>query len=133
MKELAESVAHAFVRAINRGDVAALTALMTDEHRFVDSLGNVVQGRDVMRTGWIGYFKMVPDYAIAVEETYSDGPTVVMLGLAQGTYAPDGMLSVANHWEIPVALRALVEDGRVVEWRVYCDNEPMRQRMAQNA
>jgi ketosteroid isomerase-like protein len=39
MNDLAESVAHAFIRAINRQDVDALAELMTDEHRFIDSLG----------------------------------------------------------------------------------------------
>ena len=133
MKELAESVAHAFVRAINRGDVEALTALMTEEHRFADSLGGVLEGREAMRAAWTAYFKMVPDYSIAVEETYSDGPAVVLLGLAQGTYAPEGRLEPRNHWQTPVALRALIEDGKVGEWRVYADNEPIRQRIAQNS
>ena len=39
MKDAAESVAHAFVRAINRQDADALAALMTPEPRFIDSLG----------------------------------------------------------------------------------------------
>ncbi len=87
MSESAEAVAQAFVRAINRQDVDALAELMTEEHRFIDSLGTIVEGRDRMRAGWKSYFSMVPDYTIAVEETYCDGPVVVMLGKAQGTYA----------------------------------------------
>jgi ketosteroid isomerase-like protein len=72
---------------------------------------------------------MVPDYTIAVEETYCDGPVVVMLGAAQGTYAGGGKAD-ENRWETPVALRAFVEEGKVAEWRVYADNEPMRRLMA---
>ena len=52
MNDSAESVAQAFVRAINRQDVEGLFALMAPEHRFVDSLGNVVEGREKMRAGW---------------------------------------------------------------------------------
>jgi ketosteroid isomerase-like protein len=130
IKDSAESVAQAFVRDINRQDVEALAELMAPGHRFVDSLGAVVEGREKMRAGWAGYFRMVPDYTIAVEESYSDGPVVVMLGMAQGTYAPDGVLRPENRWETPAAFRALIEDGKVAEWRVYADNEPMRRLMA---
>jgi uncharacterized protein (TIGR02246 family) len=126
MSNSAEGVVEAFVRAINRQDVEALAELMTEEHRFVDSLGAVVQGREAMRAGWKGYFSMVPDYSIAVDETFCDGPIVVLLGTAQGTYAGGGRITAENRWKTPVALRASVEDGKVSEWRVYADNEPMR-------
>jgi ketosteroid isomerase-like protein len=133
MNDLAESVAHAFVRAINRQDVDALVELMTAEHRFIDSMGNVVEDREKMRTGWAKYFSMVPDYTVAIEETFCDGPVVVMLGTAQGTYSTDGKLKPENRWSTPTALRAFIEDQKVAEWRVYCDNEPMRQLVARGA
>jgi len=130
MTNLMGNVAVAFAGAISRQDVDALVALMTPNHRFVDSLGGVTEGRDVMRAGWVGYFRMVPDYAIDIEETYCAGPVVVMLGVARGTYAPDGQISEENRWHTPAALRAVIEDGKVAEWRVYADNEPMRRLMA---
>jgi uncharacterized protein (TIGR02246 family) len=133
MNDLAESVAHAFIRAINRQDVDALAELMTDEHRFTDSLGNVVDGREKMRAGWTKYFQMVPDYTVAIEETFCDGPVVVMLGMAQGTYTPDRTLKPENRWSTPTALRAYIEEQKVAEWRVYCDNEPIRQCVAKSA
>ncbi|MDR3727141.1 MAG: nuclear transport factor 2 family protein [Terracidiphilus sp.] len=130
MKDAAEFVAHAFVRAISRQDVNGLAALMTEGHRFVDSLGGAVQGREAMREAWTGYFRMVPDYSIVVEETLCAGPVVVMLGVTRGTYTPDGTLRAENRWETPAALRAVIEDGKVAEWRVYADNEPIRQVIA---
>ncbi len=132
MNTLADSVAYAFVRAINRQDVDALVDLMTAEHRFVDSLGNVVEGRDKMRAAWTRYFQMVPDYAVAIEETYGDGPVVAMFGLAQGTYSSDGKLKPENRWSTPTAFRAFIQEQKVAEWRVYCDNEPIRQRIAKS-
>jgi hypothetical protein len=75
---------------------------------------------------------MVPDYSIAVEESFFDGPVVLMLGVAEGTYAPAGELKAENRWKMPVALRAQIEDGLVAEWRVYADNEPIRDRMRKN-
>jgi hypothetical protein len=147
MEKSAETVAHLFVRAINRQDAGGLADLMTQEHRFVDSLGNVVIGRQEARSGWETYFQMVPDYAITVQESYGAGPVVVMLGMARGTYvppvkevwsrnpmstrtpdqAPALELKPENEWKTPAAFRVLVENGLVAEWQVYADNEPIRE------
>ena len=51
MSESTVAVAQAFVRAINRQNVEDLANLMTADHRFIDSLGNLVAGRDKMRVG----------------------------------------------------------------------------------
>lgn len=132
MPQSPQTIACAFVNALNRQDVDGLCKLMSDDHRFVDSLGTVVQGREKMRDGWAGYFRMVPDYTAIVNETFSEGATVVMLGTAQGTYAKDGRLSRENFWQTPAAWCAQIEDEKVVEWRVYADNEPIRQLMAKS-
>jgi ketosteroid isomerase-like protein len=132
MKVTAESVAKSFVRAINKQDVEMLAKLMTQRHQFVDSLGKVVEGRENARVSWGGYFRMVPDYAIVVAETICDGPVVVLLGVAQGTYTVDGWLRAENAWQTQAAFRAVVEDGKVAEWWVYADNEPLRERMKKN-
>jgi uncharacterized protein (TIGR02246 family) len=133
MIESPQTIADAFVEAINRHDPAALAELMTANHRFVDSLGNVVEGRDKTRAGWAGYFRMVPDYTISIEETYSDRSIVVMLGSTQGTYTANGELHEENRWQTPAAFRAVVADGKLAEWRVYADNDPIRRRMAARA
>jgi len=54
---------------------------------------------------------------------------VVMTGLAQGSYAVGGKLTPEYRWSTPAVFRAFVEDGKIVEWRVYADNEPVRKRM----
>ena len=129
MTNLPAAVAKAFVRAINRQDPDALSALMSADHLFTDSLGNAVQGRDAMRAGWAAYFRMVPDYTLAFEEIFADGPVVVMLGVASGTYAADGQLKPENRWQTPLAVRGQIADGLVTQWRVYADNEPIRRLM----
>jgi ketosteroid isomerase-like protein len=129
MSESAIVAAQAFVRAINRQDQEALAALMTPEHRFTDSLGNVVHGRDKMFAGWAAYFRMVPDYSLAIDELYTQGPIVVMLGVAEGTYSADGTIKAENRWRTPVALRAMIEDGLIAECQVYADNEPIREKI----
>jgi len=119
-----------FVAAINAKDVERLVAMMTDDHRFVDSLGSEVVGAEKMRQGWQAYFRMVPDYEVEVCETFGQGDVVVLLGTARGTYTSDGILRSENAWNTPGAWRAVVTGTRVAEWRVYGDNEPIRQRMA---
>jgi len=95
----------------------------------VDSLGKRCP-RTAMQTGWRQYFNMVPDYWIRIDEEIPNGDEVVLLGTAGGTYvAHDGALKPENKWETPAAWRALVSGGKVREWRVYCDNEPIRERM----
>ncbi|HEV3301246.1 MAG TPA: nuclear transport factor 2 family protein [Planctomycetaceae bacterium] len=122
-------VTQKFVERINAGDVGGLAALMTEDHRFIDSLGNVVSGREAMKAGWAGYFSMVPDYRLTAQQWLCDGPVVVMLGTASGTYSPDGSLHPERRWATPVACRAAVRGDLVAEWQVYADNEPIRQMM----
>lgn len=128
-----ESVTNAFVRALNRQDVDGMLALMSPNHRLVDSMGTVVEGLERMRAGWLGYFKMVPDYTLAIEERYANGPVVILMGMAQGTYTRTGELTPENRWQTPIALRAFVQDGLIVEWKVYADNEPIRRLLAKSA
>jgi ketosteroid isomerase-like protein len=118
-----------FVNCINARDFVGLTAMMTPDHQFVDSLGNVVTGRESMREGWRQYFRMVPDYHIDVTRSFGDGPEVVLLGSARGTYSRDGRLDAADAWQTPAAWHAIVRDGLVAKWQVFADNEPIRERM----
>jgi len=55
-----------------------------------------------------------------------------MVGRAEGTYAVEGNLLTENRWQAPAAWRALIREGLVAEWRVYADNEPIRQLMARH-
>jgi len=119
-------VARRFVDAINSHDVEALAALMTEDHRFIDSMGTIVNGRANMKQGWIGYYKLVPDYGINIAETFSTGSTVVFIGKAFGTYTSDGKLKPENRWEAVAAWRAVVEDEKICEWQVIADLESIR-------
>ena len=125
-------VAMAFVARINAHDVDGLVALMTPDHLFVDALDHSFRGAEQMRQGWKFYFAMFPDYAIEVTDEFSRGDVVAMFGKARGTFAVNGNLARENFWEIPAAWKAVVKEGRVAEWRVYCDNDPARKIMAAN-
>ncbi len=118
-----------FIACINRGDVNGLAGLMTDDHLFIDGMGNRVRIRRAMARGWAGYFAMVPDYAIEVEDVFVRGRTIAVLGFAGGSYVSPSTRRSAGTWRVPAAWRAVVRRGRVAEWQVYADNEPIRQLM----
>jgi ketosteroid isomerase-like protein len=126
------SIAHAFVAAINHQSAKEIASLMTEDHVFIDSLGLQIGGREPMKKGWQAYFNMVPDYSISLDETFVDGPVVIMLGVARGTCSSGGSLKPENRWQTPAAWRVVVRGSLVAEWRVYADNEPIRQIMARN-
>ena len=112
-----------FVSAINSHDVSALTALMTADHVFVDSLGNRVDGASSMEVGWRGYFVMCPDYWIHAHDVMAEGAVVLAAGEAGGTI--DGV-----SWRTPAAWKVIVLDAKVVEWRVFADNKPVYEILA---
>ena len=126
----AVKVALGFVAQINAHDVSGITALMTEDHVFVDSLGNRQHGRQNMTEGWRAYLEAFPDYTIVVEQSFASGPVVMLWGRARGTFASAGQLRDENRWDIPAAWKAVIRDGHVAEWHVCADNDPVRRVMA---
>jgi ketosteroid isomerase-like protein len=122
-----------FISCINAHDVDGICARMTDDHVFIDSLGNRMSGKETMRQGWNGYFAWFPDYSLEIEDSLERGSTIMLFGKASGTYSVRGALSNENHWEIPAAWKAVVRDGLIAEWRVYADNSPVLEIMKRNS
>jgi ketosteroid isomerase-like protein len=119
------ALAEAFVRAISSQKVDAIAGLMAPEHTFIDSDGSAIRGKERMRAAWAQYFQMFPDYRIEVEETYSRGPVVILVGSAEGTYAVGGELLAENHWRVPAVWRAVTGEDAILEWRIYVNVEPV--------
>ncbi len=108
-----------FVECINRHDVNSLSEFLSDDHTFTDAHNNNISGKESMLQGWRGYYSMFPDYKIEVDEFYEAGSTFVMMGFASGTYK--GINPERNHWKLPAAWKAVVEEGKIKHWQVYCD------------
>jgi ketosteroid isomerase-like protein len=115
-----------FLHRINQRNVDKLAELMTEDHVFVDSLGNQMRGREKMRAGWRGYYTMCSDYWVSQEEIFENGNRVAVFGAAGGTIG-------ANVWRTPAAWLAVVEKGLMKEWRVYADNKPVYDILAKAA
>lgn len=121
-----------FLDRINRHDADKLAECMTEDHVFIDSLGQSVSGREKMRAGWRGYFAFCPDYRVSHEEIFSSGKQVAVFGAAEGTVAADGKLPPENKWRASAAWLAIVEDGLIKQWRIYADNKPVYDILARS-
>jgi ketosteroid isomerase-like protein len=114
-------IVEAFIAAINRHDLVALSKLMTEDHTFVDPAGRSASRRENMTAGWKHYFQMFPDYEIHVEKILADGTVVAVFGSASGTYNGKRGFVAQNKIAMPAAWRALIENGKIKRWQVYAD------------
>ena len=121
-----------FINRINQRDADKLAELMTEDHVFIDGLGQAVRGRENMRAAWRGYYAFCPDYWVSHEVILSHRDVVAVFGSAGGTIAANGELPPENKWRTPAAWLAIVEDGLVKQWRVYADNKPVYDIMAKS-
>ena len=84
---------------------------------FVNALGGRFEGRENMPVGWKEFFRLFPAYRIRIETTTAMGETVGLFGAASGSFhdAPK------KRWQVAAAWKAVITNGLVAEWRVYCD------------
>ena len=120
-EELAEAdpklVALRFNQAINRRDLDGLVALMTADHRFVDTEGHEIRGRDAARAAWQIFFTAFPDYQNELVEISSRGGQVIAEGRSRCSQpALDG----------PALWTAEIRVDRVAQWRVHSDDASTR-------
>jgi len=111
----------AFNEAVNRRDLEALAALMTDDHTFVDSAGSVLAGKDDVLAAWSGFFESFPDYRNDWSEVTSKDATVTAIGRSACSTEPA--------LRGPAIWTARVSDGKVSEWRVHEDTPVNRRHL----
>jgi ketosteroid isomerase-like protein len=119
--EISRRAATAFNEAINRHDLGALEALMSEDHAFVDTAGKAVAGRDEVLAAWRGFFVAFPDYRNEWTQVTSIGRTVAARGRSVCTSEPalDG----------PAIWTATTSGDKVSEWRVFDDTPENRDRL----
>lgn len=107
---LAATVVLAFNEAIDGRDLDALAELMTASHRFIDSAGATVDGRNACVAAWREFFESFPDYRNNFEDVADGGDGVVVVrGRSACSFASlDG----------PAEWRAVIVDDRVDVWQV---------------
>lgn len=133
-----------FIKAVNEHNVDKICCLMCDDHKFIDSHGNEVTGRETMRNGWNGYFSMFPDYNIEITDIFEKREStwlsakgkfsmmqndfvrydfIVAFGFASGTYNGSKTDDGKNHFHLPASWKAMLEGGKIKLWQVYCDTK----------
>lgn len=119
------NTALAFVEKINKHDIEGLCRLMTEDHKFIDSMGIVINGKKEMRKAWHTFFKWFPDYNIILFNTLTTDESVAFFGIAKGTF-DSKFTKEGNKFEIPASWRAKVKDKKISEWQTVADNEIVR-------
>jgi len=116
-----ESVVTRFNEGINGRDVEVLARLMTDDHVFIDSAGDRVDGRQGCLDAWRGFFGAYPDYRneFASMVQASSDMVAVMGRSVCSVPALDG----------PALWTARTRAGGGCEWRVYEDTPETRARI----
>jgi uncharacterized protein (TIGR02246 family) len=99
---------------INHQDLEGLAELMTDDHTFIDSEGNVTKGRDAMKDGWREFFKRYPDYRNNFTSVTVQDNVVVMIGHSSCSFK---LLEHPSIWT------ARIRGECVSEWKVSWLNE----------
>ena len=112
-----------FIDAINEHNVEKLHSLMTEDHKFIDSYGNEVSGKDKMRSGWIEYFHWFPDYNIEITDLFIENNTIAAFGFAGGSFQGSKYNYLENYFRIPAAWKVTVENDKIKLWQVYADTK----------
>jgi uncharacterized protein (TIGR02246 family) len=98
-----------FNEMINQRDAEGLAELMTDDHTFTDSSGNVTKGKNAMKEGWREFFKKYPDYRNNFTNVTVQDNIVVMIGYSTCSFK---QLDGPNIWT------AKIRGEGVSEWKV---------------
>jgi hypothetical protein len=106
-----------FNHCITHRDLDGLTALMSDDHVFIDSANNRVEGKAACTAAWRSFFEAFPDYRNEFERVRSLREDAVMSGRS---ICSDPLLDGPALWT------AKVNDGLVSEWRVLADTPANR-------
>lgn len=112
-------IALEFNERITRHDIGGLSALMSEDHLFVDREGKNESSRERMTRGWADFFKMFPGYKNTFVRVESRDDIVIMIGYAywNETDTHDPAIWVAK-----------ITDDLVAEWRIYYDDAENRRR-----
>ncbi len=104
-----------FLDCINRGDLAGLERLMTDDHQLVVLDEPPLVGREANVAAWDGYFTGFPLYVVHPRHLRARGATVAVLGTTTGSHLglPD-----EEEQRLDVLWLAEVTGGRLSRWEV---------------
>ena len=110
MEDPAADLVVAFNNAINTQDLDGLCALMASDHRFVDSAGGTVVGKDTCRSAWAAFFESFPDYRNVFDKHHGHRTRTGRRRRTIGVH----VRTIRG----PARWHATVVAGSILEWRV---------------
>ncbi len=113
------SIVHAFNDCINKQDIKGLSALMAENHCFIDRDGEAFGPKVALVAGWKQFFKDFPKYRNTFEKLEVTDNLVAVRGYA--------------YWNEeepfdPVIWTGTIEDELISEWRVLEDSPKNRKK-----
>lgn len=112
-----------FVEHINRRDLSGLSALMSDDHVFIDLSGEEHRNKDDLVQGWHSYFTQFPDYMIHLAEVFVRDNIVVLIGRTTGSHTGRPR---AEEFQGTIIWVAETHQGKLRSWRILNDNHDNR-------
>ena len=109
-----------FNEAINNQDIESLMALLTENHRFIDSENTVQTGTAKLREIWTDFFRYYPDYRNYFSTVRSVDEVVTITGYTICLFKP---LEGDALW------RAVIENDKIAEWAVFTDTLENRKKL----
>lgn len=128
------SIISMFIDLINAHDVDGICKNVTKNHSFYDSMGVNITGIENLKDAWGSLFSLFPDYKIEAKEILVEEGEVVIFGEISGTFWVDDDDVKNKKWKVLSAWRVMTEEGKISQWRVFTDMEPIREmkRLAKN-
>jgi hypothetical protein len=117
------ALAVSFIDCINRCDLAALSDLLSTDHRLEVFDEEPLIGKQANTVAWSGYFENFPRYVIEPRQIAQRGGSVAILGHTTGSH-----LGLRDEDERELTLIWLVDtgDGYVTRWKLIEDNPENR-------
>jgi uncharacterized protein (TIGR02246 family) len=119
-----EEVDELFTKAMNAGDLEAALALWADDGSFVDEQGEVISGKEALRSTLAGFFALQPQLDLRVKKVIGAGDIAVTMGTwSMRATGPDGPVEMSGSG---IAVMRRCPDG---SW-LYAVDAPWADRFA---
>lgn len=111
-----------FNDCISKADITGLLDLMTEDHVFIDTANNRIEGKSNNKAmAWEPFFNLFPGYYNVFENVISKGSMVIMQGYS--VCSNEILNNVRAIW-----VAEIIKD-KVALWHIYPDTEENRKKL----
>ncbi|HDZ17600.1 hypothetical protein LCGC14_1197680 [marine sediment metagenome] len=110
-----------FNEYINNRDINGMLSLMADDFKFIDKLGKVGKGKDLMIKNWESFWGDFPDYGKIITTVKSKDNIVILIGYA--LWSKDSKEEDHSIWT------TIIVDDHVAHWQIFEDTEDVRKKL----